>query len=80
MNLLVYYPLCDLKKDFKGSFFALEGRIVSYEQVDPWSKPLSGAEYNDYCVIKVIVYLEDHITDGDGLTVLPGSHLHRDPT
>ena len=45
--------------------------MSKYETVNIWD------EYNGdkHEILKVLIYLEDHTRDNDGLKVVPGSHL-----
>ena len=49
----------------------LNGEVSKYETVNIWD------EYNGdkHEILKVLIYLEDHTRDNDGLKVVPGSHL-----
>ena len=49
----------------------LNGPVAKYETVDIWSE--HGADRHE--IVKVLVYLENHGADTDGLKVVPGSHL-----
>jgi CMP-N-acetylneuraminic acid synthetase/ectoine hydroxylase-related dioxygenase (phytanoyl-CoA dioxygenase family) len=52
----------------------LNGEVSKYEEHDIWN------EYKDtkYKIVKLLIYLEDHSNDNDGLQLVPGSHLIRD--
>ena len=49
----------------------LNGSIAKYETVDIWKKH-NGEQHE---IVKVLIYLEDHSNDNDGLKVVPKSHL-----
>lgn len=52
----------------------LNDSYASYETTDIWSTTESGEKHE---ILKVLIYLEDHANDSDGLKVVPGSHLTR---
>ena len=49
----------------------LNGEVSKYETVNIWSEH-NGEKHE---IIKVLIYLEDHSKNNDGLKVVPGSHL-----
>ena len=49
----------------------LNGPIAKYETVDIWKKH-NGEQHE---IVKVLIYLEDHSNNNDGLKVVPKSHL-----
>ena len=51
----------------------LNGNYAKYETVDIWSKENGEAHE----IVKVLLYLQDHSNNNDGLKVIPGSHLSR---
>ena len=53
----------------------MNGSYASYETSDIWSITESGEKHE---VVKVLIYLEDHANDSDGLKLVPGSHLQRE--
>lgn len=53
----------------------LNGPYASYETIDIWSTTESGEQHE---IVKVLIYLEDHANDSDGLKLVPGSHLQRE--
>lgn len=52
----------------------LNGSYREHETVDLWSQ--SQGERHE--IVKVLVYLQDHSNNDDGLKLVPGSHLSRD--
>jgi hypothetical protein len=52
----------------------LNNEYRRYETMDVWS-PHQGEVHE---IVKVLVYLQDHRNNGDGLKVVPGSHIVRD--
>ena len=49
----------------------LNGEVSKYETVNIWSEH-NGEKHE---IVKVLIYLEDHNKNNDGLKVVPGSHL-----
>ena len=47
---------------------------VEYETCDIWNE-VDGEKHE---IVKVLLYLEDHSNNNDGLKVIPGSHLKRE--
>lgn len=52
----------------------LNGDVSKYQIHDIWTK--IGNEEHE--IVKVLIYLEDHSNDNDGLQLVPGSHLLRE--
>ena len=52
----------------------LNGEVSKYETVDIWSS-YQGEKHE---IVKVLIYLEDHSKNNDGLILVPESHLKRD--
>ena len=52
----------------------LNGEVSKYETINIWD------EYNGYKheIVKVLIYLEDHNKDNDGLKLVPKSHLNKE--
>jgi hypothetical protein len=53
----------------------LNGAYTHYMKTSPWSTGPAGEQYR---ILKVGIYLEDHTDDPNALQVVPGSHLHAD--
>jgi len=51
----------------------LNGKYASHETVDIWSE-INGEKHE---IVKVLIYLQDHRDNNDGLKLVPGSHLVR---
>lgn len=51
----------------------LNGKYSKYETVDIWSS----YEGEKHEIVKVLIYLENHDLNNDGLKLVPGSHLIR---
>ena len=52
----------------------LNNKYANFETTDIWSTTESGEQHE---IVKVLIYLEDHANDSDGLKVVPGSHHKR---
>jgi 2-polyprenyl-3-methyl-5-hydroxy-6-metoxy-1,4-benzoquinol methylase len=48
----------------------LNGEVEKYETINIWTKH----ENQEHEIVKVLIYLEDHSNDNDGLKIVPGSH------
>jgi hypothetical protein len=51
----------------------LNGEVSKYETIDIWSEH-NGEKHE---IVKVLIYLENHDSNNDGLKLVPGSHLKR---
>ena len=51
----------------------LNGEYEKYETIDIWSE--SNGEKHE--IVKVLIYLQDHSNNNDGLKLVPESHLKR---
>jgi ectoine hydroxylase-related dioxygenase (phytanoyl-CoA dioxygenase family) len=51
----------------------LNGEYSKYETIDIWSEH----EGEKHEIVKVLIYLQDHSNNNDGLKIVPGSHLER---
>ena len=51
----------------------LNGNYANYETHDIWSE-VNGEKHE---IVKVLIYLQDHSNNNDGLKIIPGSHLSR---
>ena len=51
----------------------LNGNYAKYETHDIWSE-VNGKKHE---IVKVLIYLQDHSNNNDGLKIIPGSHLSR---
>ena len=51
----------------------LNGEYAKYQSIDIWSEH-QGERHE---IVKVLIYLENHINDHSGLKLVPGSHLTR---
>ena len=51
----------------------LNNQYSNYETVDIWSED-NGEKHE---IVKVLLYLQDHSNNNDGLKIVPGSHLDR---
>ena len=49
----------------------LNGIYAKYEKHDIWKKAEDGSEFK---IVKVLIYLQDHSNNNDGLKLVPGSH------
>ena len=54
----------------------LNGEYSKYETIDIWD--IHNGEKHE--IVKVLIYLQDHSDNNDGLQVIPGSHLLRNIT
>jgi len=52
----------------------LNGDVEKYQVHDIWSE----YEGEKHEIVKVLIYLQDHSNDNDGLKLVPGSHLKRE--
>ena len=51
----------------------LNGPYAKYETSDIWSE-VDGEKHG---IVKVLIYLQDHSNNNDGLKLIPGSHLNK---
>ena len=51
----------------------LNGNVSKYQTHDIWTM----FENESHEIVKVLIYLEDHSNNNDGLKIVPGSHLTR---
>ena len=49
----------------------LNGEVRKFEKISPWGKGPKGEVHN---IVKVLIYLQDHSKDNDGLKLVPKSH------